>query len=216
MSEVGQEIKRLRQAKGWTQGQLAVYAGSSQPTVNLIETGKRNPSAATLEKLARALEVEVADLFPKGARRSPSELTFNHVLAEERRTLDYRACADALDRFSTHWQTRLNFDDLDKRSTWEFGIAAEYFILPVIEQILDAELAELKEKGGGSPARGGPSTYPDSVMWDAMWRFMDVFVAVATAYEKKFGEPARDECGVVYLDEIRKVKERLERKAGVA
>ena len=69
MSNVGEEVKRLRQAKGWTQEQLAVYAGSSQPTVNLLEAGKRNPSAATLEKLASALEVEVVDLFPKPAKR---------------------------------------------------------------------------------------------------------------------------------------------------
>jgi transcriptional regulator with XRE-family HTH domain len=72
MSGVGEEVKRLRQAKGWTQEQLAVYAGSSQPTVNLLETGKRNPSAATLEKIARALEVEVVDLFPKPQTSQPS------------------------------------------------------------------------------------------------------------------------------------------------
>ena len=72
MSNVGEEVKRLRQAKGWTQEQLAVYAGSSQPTVNLLEAGKRNPSAATLEKLASALEVEVVDLFPKARPPKPS------------------------------------------------------------------------------------------------------------------------------------------------
>jgi transcriptional regulator with XRE-family HTH domain len=72
MSSVGEEVKRLRQAKGWTQEQLAVYAGSSQPTVNLLEAGKRNPSAATLEKLARALEVDVVDLFPKPPTPQPT------------------------------------------------------------------------------------------------------------------------------------------------
>src|ERR671913_2549050 len=72
MSGVGEEVKRLRQARGWTQEQLAVYAGSSQPTVNLLEAGKRNPSASTLEKLARALEVEVVDLFPKPQTSQPS------------------------------------------------------------------------------------------------------------------------------------------------
>jgi transcriptional regulator with XRE-family HTH domain len=72
MSGVGEEVKRLRQAKGWTQEQLAVYAGSSQPTVNLLEAGKRNPSASTLEKLARALGVEVVDLFPKPQELQPS------------------------------------------------------------------------------------------------------------------------------------------------
>jgi transcriptional regulator with XRE-family HTH domain len=72
MSGVGEEVKRFRQAKGWTQEQLAVYAGSSQPTVNLLEAGKRNPSASTLEKLARALEVEVVELFPKLQTPQPS------------------------------------------------------------------------------------------------------------------------------------------------
>jgi putative transcriptional regulator len=85
MSGVGEEVKRLRQAKGWTQEQLAVYAGSSQPTVNLLEAGKRNPSATTLEKLARALGVEVAEFFPKGLSSSP-EPSFDDVLDDERRT----------------------------------------------------------------------------------------------------------------------------------
>jgi transcriptional regulator with XRE-family HTH domain len=65
MSEIGKEIRRMREGKGWSQAELAVYSGSSQPTVNQIESGKRNPSTATLVKLAKALEVEVADLFPK-------------------------------------------------------------------------------------------------------------------------------------------------------
>jgi transcriptional regulator with XRE-family HTH domain len=80
MSGVGEEVKRLRQAKGWTQEQLAVYAGSSQPTVNLLEAGKRNPSAATLEKLARALGVEVVDLFPKAQSPLP-DVEEKHPLA---------------------------------------------------------------------------------------------------------------------------------------
>ena len=66
MSEIGREIRRLREGKNWSQAQLAVYAGSSQPTVNQIESGKRNPSTRTLQKLAEALGVGVADLFPKG------------------------------------------------------------------------------------------------------------------------------------------------------
>ena len=73
MSEVGKEIRRLRLEKCWSQGQLGVYAGSSQPTVNQIETGRRNPSTTTLQKLARALGVEVADLFPKAQIPLPLE-----------------------------------------------------------------------------------------------------------------------------------------------
>lgn len=68
MSEIGKEIKRMREGKGWSQAELAVYAGSSQPTVNQIESGKRNPSTRTLEKLAAALGEEVASFFPKAQR----------------------------------------------------------------------------------------------------------------------------------------------------
>jgi transcriptional regulator with XRE-family HTH domain len=62
---VGPEIRRLRQAKGWTLAQLSVYAEMSPSAVSQIETGRRSPTAASLEKLAEALEVEVRDLFPK-------------------------------------------------------------------------------------------------------------------------------------------------------
>jgi transcriptional regulator with XRE-family HTH domain len=84
MTEVGKEIKRMREGKGWSQAELAVYAGSSQPTVNQIESGKRNPSTATLVKLARALDVEVADFFPK----AQAPLSFEDIADEEDRQGD--------------------------------------------------------------------------------------------------------------------------------
>jgi transcriptional regulator with XRE-family HTH domain len=39
--------------------------------VSQIENGHRNPNSATLIKLARALDVDVADLFPKGQAPLP-------------------------------------------------------------------------------------------------------------------------------------------------
>ena len=71
MSGVGQEIKRLREARGWIQAKLAVEAGMAPSAVNQIENGKRSPSANSLNKLAAALEVEVGDLFPKGQAPLP-------------------------------------------------------------------------------------------------------------------------------------------------
>ncbi len=73
MSEVGQEIKRLREARGWIQAKLAVEAGMAPSAVNQIENGKRSPSASSLNKLAGALGVEVADLFPKAETQLWSE-----------------------------------------------------------------------------------------------------------------------------------------------
>jgi transcriptional regulator with XRE-family HTH domain len=64
MSEVGTQIRRLRKAKHWTVAQLAVYADMSPSAVSQIETGRRSPTAASMAKLAGALEVEVRDLFP--------------------------------------------------------------------------------------------------------------------------------------------------------
>ena len=64
MSDVGQEIRRLREAKGWGQPKLAVEAGVAVSGVSQIENGRRNPNSSTLVKLAGALGVGVADLFP--------------------------------------------------------------------------------------------------------------------------------------------------------
>jgi transcriptional regulator with XRE-family HTH domain len=73
MAEVGAEIRRLREAKGWTGAQLAVYAGMAPSAVSQIETGRRNPNSGSLAKIAKALEVEVRDLFPKGQAPLPLE-----------------------------------------------------------------------------------------------------------------------------------------------
>jgi transcriptional regulator with XRE-family HTH domain len=59
------EVRRLRQEKGWNQTELAFYAGLAPSVISEIETGKRSPSAGTLQKLANALGVDVPDLFER-------------------------------------------------------------------------------------------------------------------------------------------------------
>jgi transcriptional regulator with XRE-family HTH domain len=73
MGEVGKEIRRLREAKGWGQTKLAAAADMAVSGVSQIENGHRNPNSATLIKLAGALGVEVAELFPKGQSPLPLE-----------------------------------------------------------------------------------------------------------------------------------------------
>jgi transcriptional regulator with XRE-family HTH domain len=70
--DVGREIRRIREGKGWSQTKLAAAADMGVSGISQIETGARNPSAVTLWKIAEALGVEVGDLYPKGQEQLPS------------------------------------------------------------------------------------------------------------------------------------------------
>ena len=67
-TKVGYEIARRREAKGWTQQELADAAELSQPYVSQVEAGTREPSLSVLRDLAKALGVTVDDLLrePEG------------------------------------------------------------------------------------------------------------------------------------------------------
>ena len=84
-----EQLARLRELKGFSQRGLAKESGVSPATIYELENGRRRPNPSTLRKLAAALEVEVADLlgadYPKEARRSSLEPSFEDVLGEERR-----------------------------------------------------------------------------------------------------------------------------------
>jgi transcriptional regulator with XRE-family HTH domain len=55
---IGDVVKQLREARGWTQAELARRLGLDQSQVNRLESGKsRNPTQKTLEALARAFEL---------------------------------------------------------------------------------------------------------------------------------------------------------------
>lgn len=83
MTEVGAEIRRLRRARGWTGAQLAVYAGMAPSAISQIETGRRSPNAGSLEKIAKALKVEVVDLFPKEQAPLPEMQEYAELLKEK-------------------------------------------------------------------------------------------------------------------------------------
>ena len=57
------KIKELRESKGMTTRAFARTAGISTETLNAVEHGRRQPSMATLGKIAKALDVEVKDFF---------------------------------------------------------------------------------------------------------------------------------------------------------
>jgi transcriptional regulator with XRE-family HTH domain len=85
LQAIGHNIRKLRDEKGWNQTELGFRAGASPSIISLIENGKRNPSTATLAKIAEALDVDVVDLFPKGPSSS-LEPTLLNGLEDERRS----------------------------------------------------------------------------------------------------------------------------------
>lgn len=63
MSTVGENIKRIRKAKGLTQKELGKKLGISQAEIAQRETGRRNPKIETVQKIADALQVPVSEIY---------------------------------------------------------------------------------------------------------------------------------------------------------
>ena len=60
---LGQRIADLRKNRRLTQVRFAKVVGCSVEFISLVERGVNAPSVARLEDFARALKVEVVDLF---------------------------------------------------------------------------------------------------------------------------------------------------------
>ena len=60
---LGCRIAELRRGRGLTQEQLAETVGCSVEFISLVERGVNAPAVASLERFARALKVEVRELF---------------------------------------------------------------------------------------------------------------------------------------------------------
>lgn len=60
---LGQNVRKLREAKGWSQEDYADRAGIHRTYVSDIERGRRNPTITVVEKLAGPLEVTAGQLM---------------------------------------------------------------------------------------------------------------------------------------------------------
>lgn len=63
MRAFGKRVAEVRKSRGLTQQQLAQSVDMSVVAIAYIETGKRWVRLATLEKIAKALKVDISDLF---------------------------------------------------------------------------------------------------------------------------------------------------------
>lgn len=60
---LGKRIKELRKSRGLSQYQLSEKINIDPKHISRIEVGKSYPSLDTLEKIAKALNVEIKDFF---------------------------------------------------------------------------------------------------------------------------------------------------------
>jgi len=59
---IGQEIKKLREGKGWSQEYLACLLGIARPDLTNFEAGNKRPSKVVLRGLKYVFGVSVDDL----------------------------------------------------------------------------------------------------------------------------------------------------------
>ncbi len=62
-SLVGKRVKELRNRLGISQEELAYIAGLDRTYITSVECGKRNISIVNIEKIAKALNVTLAEFF---------------------------------------------------------------------------------------------------------------------------------------------------------
>src|SRR5262245_16408363 len=75
-SSLDNRVKQLRQARGWTQDELARAAGLSRTGVSAIEAARLVPSVAAALGLANALGCSVEELFGAAATATAAEFAW--------------------------------------------------------------------------------------------------------------------------------------------
>lgn len=84
---LGDNIRKARKEKGWSQRILAEKIDSDTSYINRIETNKLNPSIAALTKVADALE-RTLDQLVKNSEDEPEVCIRDKSLAERMRLVD--------------------------------------------------------------------------------------------------------------------------------
>jgi transcriptional regulator with XRE-family HTH domain len=69
---LGERVRALRKARGWTLEQAAGQAGLARSTLSKIENGQMSPTYEALKKLAEGLEISVPQLFTPAVRAQVS------------------------------------------------------------------------------------------------------------------------------------------------
>jgi transcriptional regulator with XRE-family HTH domain len=100
--EVGQRIRAAREARGWSQGELAARLDRTQTAISYWEAGRRALGIDDLVAVAAVLGVSTSTLLPDGPRRR-SVPALLRAVAER---VDATQLADDLELFATAAQEK--------------------------------------------------------------------------------------------------------------
>ncbi len=67
---LGNNIRRLRKSKNWSQEELALEAGIHRTYIGDVERGERNVSIINVQRIAAALDVSASELLKVCAQTS--------------------------------------------------------------------------------------------------------------------------------------------------
>ena len=59
----GARLRKLREARDWSQEELADRAGLHRTYISSVERGVRNPTITVLAKIANAVEIKLSELM---------------------------------------------------------------------------------------------------------------------------------------------------------
>jgi transcriptional regulator with XRE-family HTH domain len=112
--DLGERVRELRKARGWTLEQAAGQAGLARSTLSKIENGQMSPTYEALKKLAVGLAISVPQLFTppskaqvsgrmavtkSGEGQAQATATYEHELLAgtltRKQMMPYRACIRA-------------------------------------------------------------------------------------------------------------------------
>jgi transcriptional regulator with XRE-family HTH domain len=79
---IGERIRTFRKEKGWSQEELADMANLHATYIGQLERGEKNATLESIEKVAKALEVSLEDLF-RSIRPNPNsqEYTLSKIIS---------------------------------------------------------------------------------------------------------------------------------------
>ncbi|MFA6992297.1 MAG: helix-turn-helix transcriptional regulator [Candidatus Gracilibacteria bacterium] len=62
-TKLGENVRKIRLAKGMTQGDLCRKLEFDRAYMSNIESGNKNPTLATIERIAKALDAPIEELI---------------------------------------------------------------------------------------------------------------------------------------------------------